>query len=144
GVRMAKVDEPLLRWRDRPDRLTRTDARYSTEAFFRAKAPYLARWLAQRNPHHPRTIIWGAGRVTRRRLAPLLDAGLDVRAWVDIDPNKIGWKIDGVPVIAPNQLPPPGEAFVLAAVGKRGARALIEAELARQGYQLERDCLFCA
>ncbi|MEZ5394960.1 MAG: glycosyltransferase [Bryobacterales bacterium] len=144
GVRMKKVDAPLLVWRERPDRLTRTDPRYSTEAFFRAKAPYLYRWLGERNPHHPHAIVWGAGRVTRRRLAPLLAAGLRVQAWVDIDPKKIGWKVDGIPVIAPQDLPPPGEAFVLAAVGKRGARELIEAELGRQGYRVGVDCLFCA
>jgi glycosyltransferase involved in cell wall biosynthesis len=144
GVRMAKVEQSLLEWRERPERLTRTDPRYSLEAFSQAKAPYLVRWLASNNPHHPRLIVWGAGRTTRRRLAPALSLGLEVEAWVDIDPKKIGWNVNGAPVIAPASLPPPGEAFVLAAVGKRGARALIETELHRQGYTRGLDCLFCA
>jgi glycosyltransferase involved in cell wall biosynthesis len=144
GVRMAKLDEPLLTWRERPERLTRTDARYSVEAFFRCKAPYLARWLAAHNPHHPKLIVWGAGRVTRRRLAPLLGQGLEVQAWVDIDPKKIGWRIEGAPVIGPPSLPRPEAAFVLVGVGKRGARELIEAELRSLGYEAGVHCLFCA
>ena len=143
GVRMAKLPQSLLDWRERPQRLTRTDPRYSVDAFFRMKAPYLARWLEARNPHHPRVVIWGAGRVTRRRLTPLL-AGLEVEAWVDIDPKKIGWLVDSAPVVAPAELPPPDEAFVLVAVGKRGARALIETELRNRGYEVGRTCLFCA
>ena len=144
GVRMAKLGEPLLQWRERPERLTRTDPRYSVDGFFRAKAPYLARWLAEHNPHRPKVIVWGAGRVTRRRLAPVLAEGLEVQAWVDIDSKKIGWSLEGVPVIAPGSLPSPGDAFVMVAVGKRGARELIETELRRQGYEPGRDCLFCA
>ncbi len=144
GVRFEKLEQTLLSWREHPDRLTRTDPRYSVEAFFRAKAPYLARWLAVHNPHHPKVTVWGAGRVTRRRLAPVLAQGLEVEAWVDIDPDKIGWRVDGAPVIAPVDLPPPGEAFVLVAVGKRGARALIEAELSGRGCELGLDTLFCA
>lgn len=68
GVRMAKLEETLLEWRERPDRLTRTDSRYSPEAFYRTKAPYLYRWLERHNPHHPAVIVWGAdlGGVARR------------------------------------------------------------------------------
>jgi hypothetical protein len=144
GVGAAKLDEPLLQWRERPERLTRTDPRYSTEAFVQTKAPYLVRWLAAHNPHHPQVIVWGAGRSTRRRLKPILDLGLEVQAWVDIDPKKIGWRVDGARVLPPAAIPPPSEAFVLVAVGKRGARVLIETELRRQGRMPGRDCLFCA
>ena len=38
GVRMAKVPRPLLTWHDSTGRLSRTDARYDPEAFFRLKA----------------------------------------------------------------------------------------------------------
>ena len=42
GVKFTKLPEVLLRWREYPDRLTRTDSRYSLENFLRAKAHYLA------------------------------------------------------------------------------------------------------
>ena len=43
GLRFGKVPEVLLRWRQTAQRLSLTDARYSTENFLRAKAHYLAR-----------------------------------------------------------------------------------------------------
>jgi glycosyltransferase involved in cell wall biosynthesis len=125
GVRMAKLPETLLEWRDRPDRLTRADARYDVEAFFRVKAPYIARWLAAHNPAHPKVVVWGAGRTARLRFRNLAEQGIEPIAYVDIDPKKIGWKIAGVPVIAEQQIP--DDAFVLIYVAKRGARELIEA-----------------
>lgn len=132
GVRFAKLPQYLLEWTDRADRLTRSDLRYGTEAFFRIKAPYIARWLAANNPAHPRVVVWGAGRTARMRFRFLAAEGVEPVAYVDIDPNKIGWKIAGVPVIAPDEIP--ADAFVLIYVGKRGARRLIEARLGDRLY----------
>ncbi len=70
GVKMAKLPDKLLSWREREDRLTRTDPRYSPEAFYACKAPYLARWLERHNPHHPRVIVWGAGRGLAAKTSP--------------------------------------------------------------------------
>ena len=144
GVRMAKLEQTLLSWRDRPDRLTRTDSRYSVEAFYRTKAPYIYRWLEKHNPHHPAVIVWGSGRTTRQRLRFLTDLGVSVEAYVDIDPRKIGYRIEGARVIIPDELPAPGACFVLQWVASRGARAEIEAELASRGFRLGRDYLPCA
>ena len=144
GVRMEKLDAVLLDWRERPGRLTRSDPRYRVDAFFRCKAPYLARYLAERNPHHPRVTVWGAGRATRLRLRALFALGIEPAAWIDIDPDKIGWRVQGAPVVGPHALPGPDEAFVLVAVGKRGARELIEPILLARGHELGRSCLFCA
>jgi hypothetical protein len=41
GAQFAKLPEVLLDWRDDPQRLTRTDSRYSLENFLRLKAYYL-------------------------------------------------------------------------------------------------------
>jgi glycosyltransferase involved in cell wall biosynthesis len=144
GVQMAKVDATVLEWRDRADRLTRSDERYSVDAFYRAKAPYLARWLARHNPHHPRVIVWGSGRTSRQRLNPLLAEGIEVEAYVDIDPNKTGWKIDGVPVMKPAELASPNECFVLQWVGSRGARELIQRELEGRGFEIGKNFMLCA
>lgn len=135
GVRMEKLAEPLLVWRDSPGRLSRRDPRYSSEAFYRVKAAYLARWLARHNPHHPSVIVWGAGRVTRRRARYLTRDGVRVDAYVDIDPRKIGARLDAVPVLAPDALPPPGHAFVVSYVASPDARAPIETHLRSLGYR---------
>ena len=144
GVRMAKLKDTLVAWRERPDRLTRTDPRYSAQAFYRTKAPYLYRWLELHNPHHPEVIVWGAGRTSRQRLRFLTDLGIRVQAYVDVDPKKIGQRVDGVEVLRPETLPAPGRCFVLLWVASRGARALIEQRLTKWQSRLGQHYLPCA
>lgn len=130
GARFAKVPEVLLDWRERPERLTRTDSRYSLENFLRLKACYLALGpLAGRDA----LVIWGAG-MTGRRLAKHLERqGAPLVAFVDIDPRKIGRTRRGHPILPPEELPGLLAGYarpaVLAAVGARRARALIRSRL---------------
>ncbi len=121
GYRMAKLEDVLLYWRDRPGRLSRVDRRYAREAFDRVRAEYLSedgRLQGQRP-----VVIWGAGRRTRQRARLLIDRGVVPVAWVDIDPRKIGHTVWGHPVQPPDWLaecrPRP---FVLVYVTRHGAR----------------------
>jgi glycosyltransferase involved in cell wall biosynthesis len=142
GVAMGKVPEELLVWHDRPGRLSRTDPRYDPEAFYRVKAQYLAEYL--RRNRLPTVWIWGAGRPTRKRASHLAGHGVTIGGYVDIDPRKTGKRVGGIPVIRPDQLPGPGECFVLAYVSTRGARELIRLELRQRGWVEGRDFLVCA
>ncbi len=135
GVRMARIPEPLFTWRERDNRLTRTDPRCSTLSFFRCKAPFLARWLERVNPHHPQVHVWGAGREARRRLVYLKNLGIRVQALIDVDKSKIGKNLDGHEVISYQNIPPKEACFVLSFVGNRGARVEIEAHLESRGFQ---------
>jgi cellulose synthase/poly-beta-1,6-N-acetylglucosamine synthase-like glycosyltransferase len=135
GVRMEKLAEPLLVWNDSPTRLSRSDRRYAKVAFYRLKARYLARWLAAHNPHHPAVMLWGAGRITRKRAQHLVDQGISVEAFIDIDPFKVGRPIGGRPVLSPAELPSPGTSFVVSYVGSSDARERIEANLRAAGYR---------
>ncbi len=124
GVRFAKLPEVLVEWREHPDRLTRTDSRYSLENFLRLKAHYLALGpLAGRDA----VVMWGAGMVGRRLGKQLVRLGVPVEAYIDIDPRKIGSTRHGRPVLPPEALPEWWGRFknpaLLAAVGSRGARA---------------------
>lgn len=139
GGRFAKVPGPLLEWRAAPDRLSLSDPRYAPGRFRALKGHYLPRI-------HPRPCLplyqWGAGEVGKRWLR---DAANDAPlAVVDINPRKIGRKIHGVPVIAPDELPAPGELFVIVAVGSPGARDEIRAWFREHGYEEIRDFLFVA
>lgn len=130
GVGFAKVPEVLLYWRDHPSRLTRTDSRYSLENFIRAKAHYLGRGpLRERDA----VVVWGAGMHGRRTSKHLMREGINVTAFVDIDPKKIGRRRRGRPVIPPEELMDWWRRYqrpaVLAAVGARGARQLIRERL---------------
>lgn len=144
GVRMAKADRELLVWNDPPQRLSRTDPRYSPDAFYACKARYLASWLAAHNPRHPDVVVWGAGRVTRKRAENLTDHGIRIEAYVDISPRAIGQTVHGRPVLAPDELPPPDECFVVPFVANRGARELIRARLQHAGFCELRNFIFAA
>lgn len=147
GARMAKVTEEVIVWNDPPTRLSRTGCEYSPEAFARIKAGYVWGWLAEHNPRHPRVWAWGAGRESRKRLAPLAALGLVIENYVDIDPRKVGQRVAGVPVLGREAVPQAqdgqdGQApFILVNVGSRGAREEILEWLAGRGYQVGVDCV---
>ena len=143
GKRMEKVTQTLLRWRDHPGRATRTDPRYSVENFLRAKAHYLLRGPLR---DHDAIIIWGAGQMGRRLSKHLIRAGAPVLAFLDIDTGKIGHALRGCPVHAADELPglwqQHSRPLLLAAVGSRGARALIRARLQGWGF-VETEDFWC-
>lgn len=140
GARFGKTPEVLLDWREYPGRLTRSDSRYSLENFLRAKAHYLRRGPAA---GRDAVIVWGAGMMGRRLSKHLAREGCPLAAFVDIDPKKIGRTRRGLPVIAPGDLPGWWRRFsnplLLAAVGARGARALIRERLERLGLREGQD-----
>jgi glycosyltransferase involved in cell wall biosynthesis len=144
GVQMAKVPKVLLTWHDPSNRLSRQDPRYRFEAFYRCKAIYLARWLAREvDPARP-VLVWGAGRVTRRRASYLTAHGVRIAGYIDIDPRKIGRALSGHQVLSPEQLPPHSNCFVLGYVAKRGAHSLAKGHLQARGFVEGRDFLMSA
>ena len=141
GAQFAKIPQVLLEWREHPQRITRTDSRYSLENFLRTKAHYLKLGpLADRDA----VIIWGAG-MMGRRLGKLLlrEERVPVVAFVDIDPKKIGNTRRGKPIIPPEELLDWWGRYqnpvVLAAVGARGARQLIRERLNAFGLREGQD-----
>jgi glycosyltransferase involved in cell wall biosynthesis len=142
GVRFAKVEATLLDWADPPERLSRVDARYGQGAFYRLKCAYLKKHL-RHTPGPGRPLwLWGAGRQTRRRFRPLEEAMGGFAGYVDIDPKKIGQRIAGAPVVGPEAIPE--AAFVLLAVGSRGARELCRERLTAAGRREGADFLAVA
>jgi glycosyltransferase involved in cell wall biosynthesis len=144
GVVMAKAPHVLLTWHDAASRLSRTDARYEMEAFYRCKAGFLARWLGRQGALSRRILVWGAGRPTRRRAEHLAAHGVVIGGYIDIDPRKKGRRFAGRTVIGPEDLPPPPEVFVLSYVGKRGARELVRAALRSRAFIEGRDFIMAA
>lgn len=140
GCRLAKLPEVLLDWRESPGRTSRVDPRYSRDAFDRLRADYLARdpRLLRRRRE---LAFWGAGRKTRKRCRHLLERGFVPQVWVDIDPRKIGNRLQGVPVVAPDWLRRDPRPFVLCYVSNHGARELIGEELEGMGYRRGCDYL---
>ncbi len=138
GVTITKVEKYLYFWREHAERLTRVDSRYSVENFLRCKAKYL---LSGPLAQGQRVVIWGAGQTGRRISKHLLRDGAQVEAFVDIDPEKIGSTLRGKPIIDFDELPSlvNKDTVVLAAVGSRGARALIREQLEKIGLREGRE-----
>jgi len=145
GLRVGKVPAVLHRWRDHEARVSRSDPRYSREAFARVKA----RFIASIHPM-PAAVVWGAGRTGRRWVRLLEDEGLETRALIDIHPGRIGGRWRGIPIHGPAELAglAPGwrrEGLqILSAVASRGARGEIRRELASLGLTEGEDFLMVA
>ncbi|MDH5324013.1 MAG: glycosyltransferase family 2 protein [Gammaproteobacteria bacterium] len=143
GVKMRKLPRVLLYWRESSERTSRVDPRYARSRFDWLRAEYLAKHpLLQRG----RPIVyWGAGRKTRQRSALLINKGFNPFAWIDIDPKKIGNRIQGA-LVQPAQWLQQTKVrarkpVVLSYVTNHGARDLIASQLERYGYEQGEDFL---
>lgn len=127
---IGMVPEVLLRWRDRPDRLSRVGADYGEDAFRRCKVHF----LRERYPGRG-VLIWGAGPVGKAFARELLSAGSAVVGFVDLDPRKLGQVIHGAPVVSPEAVGAYRGALCVAAVGQPGARVEIRRALRSLGWR---------
>jgi glycosyl transferase family 2 len=132
GGGVSKVPDRLLRWREGPDRLSRTDARYSLDSFRSCRVHHLVRAF----PHVARGVaIWGAGPVGKALSRALAEEGVPVRAFAEVDPKKIGQNIHGAQVLdTPECLALTG-VFHLGAVGQPGVREQLRGILSEAGFE---------
>jgi hypothetical protein len=130
GLRFAKLAQELLDWRDSPGRLTRADPRYAPARFRARKIEAL-----EAGPLGPgrALVIWGAGRVGKSFARELRERGHCLRAFVEVDPRKLGQTIHGAPVLSVAEAAALRGPLHLAAVGQPGARERIRAEARRLG-----------
>ncbi len=141
GMRLAKVGEILLDWTDSPGRLTRTDGRYTPEAFDRCRRAHL---LAGPLAGVDRVDLWGVGQTGKPWLRWLQEQGITVRRGYDVSPRKLGVTIHGVPVAHPDSIPDADGTPLIIAVGADGARQLITPQLLARGYEIAGDAWFVA
>ena len=143
GWLMAGVPRALLYWRDQPDRTSRTDSRYSEQSFRKLKLHYLKK-LRLGGGSQPVSIC-GAGPVGKAWLKAFLAEGIPVRCLVEVNPRKIGKQIHGVPVVRSEDLACMEETgLILGAVGQKGARESVRANLNPLGFREGEDYIFVA
>lgn len=133
GHRFAKVKQEVLRMRDRPDRLTRTDSRYGKEGFRLVRQRWLKSGpLAQTK----RVALLGGGRCAKAWLKWLQSEGHTVCAMFDVTPSKIGTvRPDGIPVLSIEDLSSLKTDLALVAVAGRGARENIRDHISQSRPQ---------
>jgi hypothetical protein len=138
GVVFGKVAEELHIWNDPPERITRNDERYSNDAFERAKLPYLIAAIL-REAGQRKICVCGAGRVTRMRSDLLIEAGIKISNYIDVDPSKIGKQYNGIHVYGVDSITNPREQFIISSIGNRGAREAIRRMLTERNFAEGRD-----
>ena len=136
GGRFAKVSDVLLRWREGPRRLSRTHPAYAPEAFRRLKVHFLLRTLLVGRAG---VVVCGAGPTGKAFARTLLGAGVGVRAFIDLDPRKIGQRMHGAPVVSPRDVDHYHNVLCVASVGQEGAREEIRASLLGMGWREMKD-----
>lgn len=130
GARFGKHPKALTFWRDHAQRLTRTGAHCTADAFRDCKAHHLLEgplrggrfWMA------------GTGHDAKRLARRLLARGAHIEGWFDLNPRRLGQRIHGGLVMraAPDL---PAGVPVLAAIGADGGRAAIRAEFTGFGWR---------
>ncbi|WP_455210879.1 glycosyltransferase [Kaarinaea lacus] len=140
GMRLAKVPQVLLKWRESRCRASRVDKRYQKQKFDQLRSEHLAR-DPRIHTHRP-LVLWGAGRKTRKRVEL---SGIKPALWLDVDPKKIGKTYLGARVEnytwLHEQISSASKPFVLSYVTNHGARELIMSELHACGFQRGDDYL---
>lgn len=140
GVKIGKVNLEVLIWNDPPNRLTRTDERYSFDSFYKIKAYYLNLWLQKHNPHYPDVLIWGASRLARKRAQHLVKSNIHILGYIDISTKRdIGENI-----IHFKDIPPVGKAFILIYTPQINIKEKIKTHFQSIGYKNGIHFLFVA
>lgn len=144
GIKMGKPEGVLLHWREHEQRLTHNDNRYDNKLFMKAKAYYLSQshYLKER-----KAIIWGAGPIGAHLHDVLLEYQVEVEAFVEVNPRRVGGLKRSLPVIHFSEIKQytnNNNALIIGAVGARGARAEIRQALLEMGKEEGSDFLFAA
>jgi glycosyltransferase involved in cell wall biosynthesis len=140
GMSMGKPEPVLFQWRDHADRLTHRDERYSRRRFQQAKAHYLANG---RLPDGP-IVLWGAGPGGRLFHDLLAKEGREVSGFIDVHPRRIGGEKRGKPVWSASEPDSWPSAYILVAVGSRGAKEEIRTFLEETDHEEGQDFVFVA
>ncbi len=139
GVRFAKLPEELLTWNDHAQRLSRTHANYSVDAFFTTKAKWLAKWLIRKLNGRP-VIIAGTSGMCQERARLLETEGIAIHAFTDVKPRVV----PGYAFIPHNELPTSGEAFIISFISQRGTGDRIAEFLISRGLVEGEDFVLAA
>lgn len=133
GIEMIKVPQALLRWRDHPDRLTRSHAHYAPDRFFEVKAKYLIRAVPAGTP----VCICGADNSQKIKIQRLISAGMDVQFITDVRPRQM----KGLTYLPVEQVGSKKSVFYISLVGARGKHRIMRNYLNGIGLAEGRDYL---
>lgn len=133
GIEMIKVPEPLLFWRDHPDRLTRTHAHYAPARFFEVKAHYLKSAVPAGIP----VCICGADNTQKTKIQHLINVGIDVQFITDVRPRQM----KGLTYLPVEQIGSKKDLFFISLIGARDKHSVMRNFFNGTGLTEGRDYL---
>ena len=136
GIKMYKLPDILLDWKDDPNRIYLSNDNFSSQSFSEIKTYYLYNWLKNNNPYHPKVVVWGAGHSPRQRFSLLRDLGVEAKFFIDLRANPT------YNVIEYTRTPPAGRFFIVCYVMNPEARAKIKEFLVSLNYTEGKDFIF--
>jgi glycosyltransferase involved in cell wall biosynthesis len=105
GHSFAKVPQHLLKWRFHDGNLSRRDPRYRKKAFLDRKLEFVVQRIEQGPMGAERTFrICGPGKAGRRLHGFLKRKGIQVEAFVDVNPHRGSASCRGIPVLPPGAI----------------------------------------
>jgi len=140
-MRFGKVNEVLFDWTDHPDRLTRTDSRYTLEAFMHCRRLHLFDGPLR---NVSCVDLWGVGQTGKPWLRWLQTRNVTVRRAYDVSERKVNETIHGVVVAHPRDMPAADGTPLVIAVGAEKARKMILPHILSRGYVSGGDAWFVA
>ncbi len=132
GESIGVVAKRLLCWRDEPGRLSRTAESCSIERITACKAEFLASGPLAGSDRY---ILWGYGGTGKALGRALKARGRRPSHIVELHPGRLGQRIAGAPVIAPEELPRVPAAPIVVSVAGAGPRCEIRRALDDMGYR---------
>jgi GT2 family glycosyltransferase len=141
GHQLGVVPRRLVAWRDGPARLTRTAPAYAQDRIVACKAAFLADgFLAGAD----RYLLWGHGGTGRALRRALAAHGKRPSHVVEVHPGRLGNRIDGAPVVAPEELARLPRGRLIASVAGAEPRRAIREFLDALGWTELRDFVVAA
>jgi glycosyltransferase involved in cell wall biosynthesis len=141
GLPMAVVPRRLLAKRLAPERLSETHAAYAIDSFTACKAHHLAASFLDRGDDY---LLWGYGGTGRALRRALAEHGKRPAAIVELHPGRLGNRIHGAPVIAPDALADWRAFPLVVSVAGEVPRAKIRADLQARGWRESSDYVCAA
>ncbi len=141
GERLGVIPRRLVAWRDAGDRLSRRSVRYDVDAFAACKAAHLKQTFLRNRRDYG---LWGYGGTGRLLASKLQDHGLEPRHIVEVHPRRVGQRIRGAPVIAPEALVEHERSPLVVSVAGEGARQEIRTFLEQLDYREGHDFICAA
>ena len=136
GRRCEVIPRRLLVWRESPGRLSRTHPSYTQARFTACKAAFLSTSVLSNTDQY---ILWGFGGTGKAMRKALAAHGKHPAYIIELDPDRLGQKIHGAPVVPPEQIQDLPSVPLLVSVAGATPRAQIRAFLATRGRYDPRD-----